>query len=523
MTEKFIQHKAIRVICYSVICAFFLISWISFIYIPMTGDIKVFLGSARQSSYISSSILIGAFQAWELKSVLSRLLICIIYRISSLFFAYGTLEFEITCKFVYSLIILIGTFITIRLLVERKKALFYSVILSTVFFATHTCCQMQVEMTVSVILLISCSLYINSIRTQKRTTLKLIVSGILIGTVFFFKSILILMSISMLATIIMYLFYTGESLSLKRLLIVVFGSLLSLLAIFLLILVINPREIQDIINASAFQSTLFSVHPSIKEILSAFISNHIKNILFIPITILGIVALIINTFLSLRNKEFKLFLCHVILWIMPAIFIMLSNKYFAYHFAVYIYPSVIELYFFIIYKNKVLNCAILILAILTGIWYMFAFSFFSGNFRVYYDLNIEAYEKTEESLIAMSFDSDETVLYLDGGCAGYCLGNKSYLKYYYPLPLQRLPENSELECYRDSLSAVLDYEGKYIALDSSWFFGLQKNQSIKEKIKNEYQIIGTYYMFSPPFSINPDNAHVSEMEIYVKKNAITNN
>ena len=61
---------------------FFLYTWVSFILAPLAGDIKIFLASAKQASYLSPSLIVGSIKVWELKSVLSRMLAYFLYKIA---------------------------------------------------------------------------------------------------------------------------------------------------------------------------------------------------------------------------------------------------------------------------------------------------------------------------------------------------------------------------------------------------------------------------------------------------------
>ena len=44
----------------------FLISWISFILVPVTTDIKVFMAGARQAGFLNDGLITGAVLSWEL-------------------------------------------------------------------------------------------------------------------------------------------------------------------------------------------------------------------------------------------------------------------------------------------------------------------------------------------------------------------------------------------------------------------------------------------------------------------------
>ena len=110
-----------RVLLLGGLTAFFLYAWISFIFTPMAGDIKIFLANAKQAGYISNDLIVGAFQSWELKSVLSRLLMVFLYKVALLFTPFGTYAFECTVKGLYSvLLILFVLTVTLNLIRSRS-------------------------------------------------------------------------------------------------------------------------------------------------------------------------------------------------------------------------------------------------------------------------------------------------------------------------------------------------------------------------------------------------------------------
>ncbi len=83
------------------------------------------------------------------------------------------------------------------------------------------------------------------------------------------------------------------------------------------------------------------------------------------------------------------------------------------------------------------------------------------------------------------------ILFLDDGRASYIIHSKSYLRYTFPLPLQRAQNNPKValtDIYEQTLKAVLNYQGDYIYLDPSWF-NLAKFPPIQAKINAEYEIV----------------------------------
>ena len=129
-----------RVLLLGGLTAFFLYAWISFIFTPMAGDIKIFLANAKQAGYISNDLIVGAFQSWELKSVLSRLLMVFLYKVALLFTPFGTYAFECTVKGLYSVLLILFVFLAARLIFpkNRSKILWTVMAVSALFMVCST-------------------------------------------------------------------------------------------------------------------------------------------------------------------------------------------------------------------------------------------------------------------------------------------------------------------------------------------------------------------------------------------------
>lgn len=512
-----VVRNAISISC----ILFFIFVLMGFIVTPFTGDLKVFMASAHQSSYISDNLLEGAYKAWELKSVFSRMLMYAIYKLALIFVEFSSYQFEMCSKAIYAVlaIIIIATSIKTIFRKDIKDCFLHILFVSCAFFALHTACQMQVEMTASLLILLAFSLYYNAIQTNKKAVLKLFVSGILIGSVFYYKSVLILLSVTVVAAICICNINNSNSLSLKRMLLVVSGSVCILIVNLFLILIINPVEIEDMLNASAFQSTLFSSNItifSIPSIIKIFAYYYISYIRYIPVLILATVAFLGNFFNNMKKKKYNLIFFHIIMWLMPAMFIILSNRYFVYHFTVFLFPSLIEIYYFVHKAKKYENVLVYLSGCVAVIIYCFFFSVASPNVKNSIMYDKQSYAETEAFKEKINFDVNEEMLYLDDGFGAYHLGNYSYLKYYFPLPLQRLDSESTLKCYTESQEAVLGYTGKYISVYEEWFFGNGKNELISEKILDEYEYVGNYARYSPS-NVLLTNDSVTYFSLYERK------
>ena len=487
---------------------------------PFTADLKVFLASAHQATYIDSNLIVGGYKVWELKGPFSRVFIYGIYKIAVLFADYGGYSFEVCCKLLYAAFIFAVSFCTVNLLSEQDKKVrfIYIMLIAQGCMAVHTMCIMQAEMTVSLLLMLSFALYANAVKTNKNAVIKLFAAGILIGSAFFFKSVLILMSVSVVAAIIIYNVQNGYKLSFKRMMIVVAGSVFIIAVNCGVIMAINPQEFRDMLDASHFQNTLLTKGLSVDTLtyaVSKFISKIPEKIYLLPIVMAGAAAFICNLLKNLFKGRWLLIFGHMVLWVMPTVFIMLSNKYFAYHLMVYLCPAMMEIYYAV--KEKGLLGKIVVYAAITvsvGL-YVGYMSVASHNVKEYIRADQDSFRIRDEMLVKTEFEKDAEMMYLDDGLGAYYLPNESYLRYYFPLPLQRLAD-SDLECYVQTKREALEYEGKYISVYESWFFR-ESNNDIKEKVEKEYEYIASYARYSPSQNIFDDDFEAKEFMLYQRK------
>ena len=445
----------------------------------------------------------------------------LLYKLITPFIPFSSYEFEIVANFLYSIFVLIIIWLSLRLYfgkIDLKNMVLRTALVAICFFTTSAWCHMQTEMSCTLLIMLAYSLWVNVIKNEEAGKWKLFVAGVLIGSTFFFKSILILLSVSVVAAIGIYNIYNNYKFSAKRFWIVVLGSISILVVNMGLILLINPLEIQSMVDASAFQSTLFSTRVSLKTIVRTFCCNILRYSFYIPVMAVGILAFVCNFIRSVKRKEWKLTLFHSVMWLMPFFIVILSDKYYGYHFITFVFPSIIEIVKVFHRKSQVESCVMYISTLGVGVIYIFLMSIFSNNFREYIDITQEVLENNEETFNLLNIDKSAMFLYLDDGKGSYFVGNESYLSYYYPLPLRRLDEESTLECYTSSMEKVLNYDGKYISVYENWFFKDGSNTKIRTWLENEYEYIGSYKVFAPWNRYpSPGKMQAISYDIYVRK------
>ncbi len=83
----------------------------------------------------------------------------------------------------------------------------------------------------------------------------------------------------------------------------------------------------------------------------------------------------------------------------------------------------------------------------------------------------------------------ESMLFLSDGVPNYVIRCPSYLKYFYPHPLQRLRFNAALastDLHREQLAEALAYRGRYVLVEPEWF-DLTLLPELEHKLDAEYE------------------------------------
>ena len=475
---------------------------VTFVLTPFTGDIYVFMGSAHQMEFFDGNFLERAFHTWDVKGIFARTFLCLLYRSAVSFADFASLRFEIIVRSIYLTLSLAVLFLSAKLIYPKtKQCLILFLSLSLGLFATHYASHLQHEMTTVLLMILSYALLISKGTHPKTRLLKDFFAGLLLGCLPYFKSIFIILPPMVISAVYLVqpnIISICRRTSYKRLYALILGGLIMGLSGLSLILFLYPEEIQDILDVSAFQNTLLSGGLiTIANSLYFFIYGFFCQCLPMnPIVTIGSVTLLINTFHAIKSNDNQSLFHHFFLWTIPMGFILLSNRFFAYHYYLFTFPALIESLVYAKHLKhgkfsvKVTAFTIFAIAIL---FYIGTMSIFSANFRNYVFANNLQHRYHLSLHKQFPKLRSNTILYLDGGAGSYLAGGQSHLKYIYPLPLQRIGENSKfhnLPCRLECKIQALRYKGKYVILDEQWFGENEKNQEIIEKIKNEYDLVG---------------------------------
>ena len=557
--DKIVNILNIVFICSIII--FLIMAFISFITVPVTGDIKVFIAAANQAKYKDSRGILQIFEAWELKGIANRLLMYFIYSVSGLFISYGNVvAYELAVKTIYAAILVLVIIISVCLLIKDiKQRIKYFLIIYFAFFATFTASQLQVEMTCVLLMLFIMACIVHG------KLWSLIMAGITGSVLFFFKSIFFLLFISVLSGIVVY---TDERKVMKKKYFITLVSMVfSQLLLIVMVKMVYPQEFKDMSAAAEYQSTLFSAGSakSLVSVLDNFTNMFNQSVIAIPFLLVAALCFIIVLIKFVKTQQWIKVSAFILCWLIPLDIIIVSNTYFIYHYFLLVFPGIISVFAFLEYINTEINSLIIFIggciAFITTIvcWklkngyaqtgiinysslmmvilhlilitlavYCIS-SFIKYQFFVcclvfsvclflwmnYYSVispkyrNMKELDKYSMEICEDVFPEDfceKPVLFLDGGAAPFYIDAQSYSKYFFNLPLQRWQEGKKWEIQEQEYELVMNYTGKYI-LYSNWI-GIEKYPELKQKIDNEYEKIpySGLFVYSPEWNVFVLNA-----------------
>lgn len=526
---------------FAAFCSFVLYSFVT---IPFTGDIQVFMAAANQAKYQTSGGIMAIFEAWELKGIGNRLLMWIIYFLSDITVGYeNKIAFSVAAKTVYAVFV-IGALILSAYLwpTKDKKHKVYSFFaMFLAVFATYTSVQLQAEMTCVVLSLLSMACILH----EKRWSLT--VGGIIAATLMFYKSIFVLLFPVVLIGI---LIYDTSVLNKKKNLLFSIGAMVISEVVFAgLIMLVYPQEFRDMQFAAEMQHTLLSKGSQflLPDIVDQFVNQFTQSSMAIPFLMIGVVSTILLAVTFAKQRDFGKIGLLILLWLLPIDLIVISNQYFQYHYFLLILPCMVSIITLLKYQsinigmvfgagalalavvaaNKVLgivNASTVLLVLVHVLIFAVAVCFVKEGNRVlpmfklltlavclFFWVNFSsAISPKHQNLVALQRQSvsicdntvpedfaDEPVLFLDAGTAPFYSDAPSYSRYFFNLPMQRWNEGNEWEVQAEEYKKLMEYDGKYIVFDN--WFGIDKYPELKEKISNEYEPLtnGGLYFHSP--------------------------
>lgn len=513
---------------------------LSTIFQPMLNDCVIFWAWAQQV-YDSSLTGIDAFESiWEMKGILSRLLYYQTFCLTHLFFndiyPYGQYIFHGIGIIEVCLLIIASLFLIPRSYLSKKERIVGFFLITLGIFTLTPMATLQPEVWGIPICLLSFSCLLRDKFISK------VVGGMLVGLLFFIKTPMLLLAGSIFFG---YLLITNQTFK-DTLLNIIAYALTSLIFIVIslgLLYWLYPQEIIDIVDASFYQDTL--VHFGVQQALNVWkycLPILGKMPIYLPFLIVGGVSYFI--YLGRNTMRNNLFL--MLMWVFPYLYVVISNCYFQYHFCVFFVPVLFSVYLtreywcdlnkkesLMIFIFTILGCLfsnhygyfilrqidviiyiipfILMAFSMAEKWSklsrvlaicMIVFIYFSNNSLIShsYKESRKMIKKTVSLNQQLDFITDGSlesnpILHLNDGSGIIWIKNQSYLRYFYPLPIQRIEDNSIFtthETYKSTKNKLLAYQGNWIVLDSMWFFSYS-HLDITKWLNSNYDMYGKVY------------------------------
>lgn len=278
-------------------------------------------------------------------------------------------------------------------------------------------------------------------------------------------------------------------------------------------LLFAPSGVSDLVEATAFQST-FETPLGYRLLRTGYyFFLHLEHLpILLPGAGIGLLFLRRNA----REREYVNAVVLLSLALLPLSIVFVQAQWFGYHYAVLV-PTAIALFLWM-GEGRPVSPAAETTGAFVATFLLLSVAFVSpvSPFDRSSPARWEAVSGNETAVYAeieerLDITAEDTVLYLADGTPNYYLDAGSHLRYFYPLPLQRVPTAPGLrdtEVFRRTLDAALAYEGPYVVLLEEWF-PLEAFPELEEKLDDEYCI-------AYESTIKPDSAYADTVVVYAR-------
>lgn len=454
----------------------FLLWGLLYLIAPLHNDILVNFGASFQAEHLGS-FPFNVYQAWDLRGIGNKIIYYLIKEISGIFVSYNhVLAFGIISKLVYLSLYFGISFLCINSLkpwLSRysinpntlKIGLAAATLSAPTFF-------MQAELSSIPIML---AMFALAFSDKKQLNY---VSGTMLILLFSLKGVTVLYG----AFVLLALLFTYKEKPHLLFRAIVSGAIFSVLGLLLYIYVI-PLELLDLKNATLYQDSFSrNLHHFIGRIAIRTPQYYIYGMLHIPVLITGLwVAIQYLTKYVKQNEKPTLNTMFITLLIaIPYLYVFLQNKFFNYHYTPFMIPCILLL---AKTQQPRLFLWTLIIGLITTNISILGFDHESLHYQLQRQNKIIQDGKAIRSVVSDA----EPILYLYDGTLNYIVHNKSYLREFYPLPIQRSQSYwrvKESQKYKDTVALAQQFDGPYIVIKHLWF--RPERHDLEKKIQDEY-------------------------------------
>jgi len=459
---------------------------------PLTGDVLASFAAAFQADYIGP-FPENVYLSWNLRGIGYKYLLYGIYRIIAIGGSIEPRRFQVWAKLLYYAIFLSSSAFFFKLLQARLARLSLSwktacaIFLVAVLAASHVTFLQAEE--VAVFLALGMTSFALAPKRYLNFAAALFVPFLLAakGVTVLYAGFPFLMLLGL-----------GESFR-SQLYRLTFATLVVGVVTILFYIYVIPQEITDLVNATYYQSSL---EISLRSLRSFFVgaaraSSHIS--ILVP----GAIALFVVSVLLVQIKQYRVAIALLTLYLLAATIVFIQGRFFPYHYHAFLIPSVVVImaamgllhrFRLRVATVPVAVCSLYLMTVIFSVPgpvvdpYANAFVYTSD----YYVPRRDAILSLEKRF---HLSAEPSVLFLTGGIANFFLPVRSHLRYFYPLPLQRIARNEALrqtEVFQDTLARALEYRGKYVVITPAWF-DTALIPTLARKLEEQYDVVYSYH------------------------------
>lgn len=454
--------------------------------LPHSNDVLISFGSSFQADYFGT-FPANVYKSWNLRGIGYKVFLYILYKITGSPVHTGFKNFEVFTRAYYYIFTSVISLLFFRILrssliaegLDWIKCYFIFMLCATAIVAYEI---LQPEDIATY-----CTLGMLSFALANGRVLNWL-SGLFIPILLSLKIITVLYA-GFVFLILIFLYPQSK----QRLVNFVVSCALFSLGTMLFYFFIIPQEISDTIHATLFQHS-FVLN---SKIFLDFFRNFPRTFSFSACFLPGFVSGFYLMWISRRKIRTVLIILGF--WLLGFCYVVIQGRFFAYHYLVFMPGSVLFICTAIrSLTSKYRSMEYTPVACIIAIWVAAALVHIkvpgidpSANDLKY----LKSYRSQLDLCVNLeknyNLNSEKEVLSLTNGFFNYFIQTKSYLRYYFPLPVQAIVNNPKLPAepiYSEVCNEILKYNGKYIVLDKNWF-QLNYVLGLREKLNREYTLI----------------------------------
>lgn len=459
---------------------------------PLTEDVLVAFGAAFQARQLPAPFPINVYHGWLLRGFGYKLVVYVLDRAVELFVdARRPLLFESAVKTLYygalSLMIYGACRLSRRTLAKAGLSPGEAAALCLLGVLTGSqWMQLQAEELAVVLVL---GMMATAVAPWKTVNY---LSGLFPPLLFAVKYV----TVEYAAIPIAVLIFLGPAYA-ERLKRVVLGSLAAGAAAVVVWVYALPLDLADGRDAMLFQTAISHRR---KGPVEGFVLGFAGAMQHAPLLLTGLVLAGVSLSLS-RRRMGPTMARLVTVFFLSAVTVVVQAKWFGYHYASFLLFSLFAILLALcLDPSRKGRWYGLVVGVTLATWLLSVLAIRGlGPFRETLanenDYALTTYEPRMKTLRRLDREFDLSrqpeMLFLSDGTANYVIRCRSYLRYFFPLPLQRAQFNEALRgsaVYRQQLAAALAYRGEYVYLEPDWF-DLDRHPALKRKLAAEYEAV----------------------------------